>query len=399
MSIQLRRGLNSERATVTPAEGELIYTTDTKILYVGDGLTLGGNQVSTSGLSGTLNGNIDLGSYELTGVSLTITSTGTIIANNISGTFNGALGSNLTIGTHSITNGTNLTLNGSDGNISANNFILGLGSLSSLNTFVSPNNNTIGRLKIADQTEMVFNNSDDSIPFIKVNGITSGPTTSYFQSNISRGTIASQQPVQAGDVLYFQSINGWDGTNYTPSAALVFQVDPNSTVSASHAQGKIFIANFTDNNLANAKFLAFDSAGRLGVNVQNPNYTLDVSGGGSFQGRVRTFGVVNNVDPATQDGPLGYYNIDNSNPTIAVADTHHIDIPAFSGMLIVNDITTGVVATWLCGGNQTIQTGITSIAFGATLGTMAEQSNGYRWTNNGFTGPFTFTVIRTRNTA
>ena len=43
MALQLRRGTDADRLLITPAEGELIYTTDTKKLYVGDGTTLGGN--------------------------------------------------------------------------------------------------------------------------------------------------------------------------------------------------------------------------------------------------------------------------------------------------------------------------------------------------------------------
>lgn len=46
MALRLRRGLEALRTTITPAEGEIIYTTDSKRLYVGDGLTAGGNGVS-----------------------------------------------------------------------------------------------------------------------------------------------------------------------------------------------------------------------------------------------------------------------------------------------------------------------------------------------------------------
>lgn len=46
MSLKLRRGLETQRTGITPAEGEIIYTTDSKRLYVGDGLTAGGNSVS-----------------------------------------------------------------------------------------------------------------------------------------------------------------------------------------------------------------------------------------------------------------------------------------------------------------------------------------------------------------
>lgn len=46
MALRLRRGTNAQRQTLTPVEGEIIYTTDTKQLFVGDGSTIGGNSVS-----------------------------------------------------------------------------------------------------------------------------------------------------------------------------------------------------------------------------------------------------------------------------------------------------------------------------------------------------------------
>ena len=48
MALRLRRGTDSERLLITPAEGELIYATDTKLLFVGDGVTVGGNAVDTN---------------------------------------------------------------------------------------------------------------------------------------------------------------------------------------------------------------------------------------------------------------------------------------------------------------------------------------------------------------
>jgi len=49
MALRLRRGTDAERLLITPVEGELIYTTDTKKLYAGDGTTAGGNLVTGSG--------------------------------------------------------------------------------------------------------------------------------------------------------------------------------------------------------------------------------------------------------------------------------------------------------------------------------------------------------------
>jgi len=46
MALRLRRGTNTERQLITPLEGELIYTTDNKELWVGDGSTQGGLRVT-----------------------------------------------------------------------------------------------------------------------------------------------------------------------------------------------------------------------------------------------------------------------------------------------------------------------------------------------------------------
>jgi hypothetical protein len=45
MSLQIRRGTDAQRQTVVFDLGEILYTTDTKKFYVGDGSTLGGNNI------------------------------------------------------------------------------------------------------------------------------------------------------------------------------------------------------------------------------------------------------------------------------------------------------------------------------------------------------------------
>lgn len=45
MALRLRRGTSAERLLLTPLQGELIYVTDTKKLYVGDGATVGGTLI------------------------------------------------------------------------------------------------------------------------------------------------------------------------------------------------------------------------------------------------------------------------------------------------------------------------------------------------------------------
>lgn len=51
MALKFRRGTDSGRSAITPAEGEPIFTTDTKKLYVGDGTTAGGIAVGGGGVT------------------------------------------------------------------------------------------------------------------------------------------------------------------------------------------------------------------------------------------------------------------------------------------------------------------------------------------------------------
>ena len=91
MALQVRRGTNAERLGITPLAGELIYVTDTKQLYVGDGTTAGGtttiaNTIDSllSDTSPQLGGELDLNGNNITGTG-NINITGTITA---SGTVN-----------------------------------------------------------------------------------------------------------------------------------------------------------------------------------------------------------------------------------------------------------------------------------------------------------------------
>jgi hypothetical protein len=86
MALQIRRGLEADRSSITPLEGELIYTTDTKLIYVGDSTTAGGILVNGDVVDDTspqLGGNLDLNGNNITGtgninINGTITATGNI---------------------------------------------------------------------------------------------------------------------------------------------------------------------------------------------------------------------------------------------------------------------------------------------------------------------------------
>lgn len=47
MALQFRRGLEADRTTITPSQGEPIYTTDSKRMFIGDGAIAGGLPVGS----------------------------------------------------------------------------------------------------------------------------------------------------------------------------------------------------------------------------------------------------------------------------------------------------------------------------------------------------------------
>jgi hypothetical protein len=91
-ALQIRRGLAADRTTITPANGELIYTTDTKLVYVGDGTTLGGNLVGSQASGSVTSVDISGGSTGLTATGGPVTSSGTITLGGTLAVVNGGTG-------------------------------------------------------------------------------------------------------------------------------------------------------------------------------------------------------------------------------------------------------------------------------------------------------------------
>lgn len=69
MALQLRRGSDAQRVAITFAEGEIVYTTDTKKLYVGDGVTAGGISATEypDSSPSVLDKNLSLNGFDITG--------------------------------------------------------------------------------------------------------------------------------------------------------------------------------------------------------------------------------------------------------------------------------------------------------------------------------------------
>ncbi len=91
----------------------------------------------------------------------------------------------------------------------------------------------------------------------------------------------------------------------------------------------------------------------------------------------------------------GKYTIDSTVNGVgtSIANGGTVDYPAASGMLIVNNWSTGGVTIYICGGGATVNVGSVS----GTVGTFSYTAGVYRWTNNyGSTATFGFFFVRTR---
>ena len=189
MALQVRRGTNAERLGITPAEGELIFTTDTKQLYVGDGTTAGG----ITSIAGTidslladttpqLGGTLDLNNHDITGTG-NINITGTIQASgninlgdgvgsdiiNIGGVMSGDLVPNADA-THDL---------GSTTAYWKEAFISQLTVDSQI---------TAERVQadiIADDSTVVFNSATGQIAAAQVSGTFTGPVTGNLTGNVT----------------------------------------------------------------------------------------------------------------------------------------------------------------------------------------------------------------------
>ena len=206
MALKLRRGTSSGRLAFIPAQGELIYTTDTKLVYVGDGITVGGVGVGGGGSGGgittviqdpapQLGGPLDLNTHPITGTG-NINITGNII---------------------STSNGGGLTLNNASTSSTLSMSAFGVIN----NTNSSGNNITLQNTAIKVKTDLA-----DQDRGIEIFGNTnSGLTTGLISYYISRGTTASPTINGSGDNLSALTTNGHNGTTYVTSSIILTSID------------------------------------------------------------------------------------------------------------------------------------------------------------------------------
>lgn len=329
MALQIRRGTDSQRTAngFVPRPGELIYTTDTKDLFIGDGNAVGGTQVapvkSVNGVAGAVvlttdtvaEGNtnkyynatqaridagaaLTAGNAGNVGISFTYNSgTNTInatVTNNggLSAVVNDttpSLGGNLNLNSHDITGSGNISTTGGvnvSGSLATANLTLDGNTITS-SSLGGASNNALIRLgtlapTTAGQGTTVAVNQAGANPTLYVKNITSNSFggISRIQFDGLGTSFASPALPALGDYLGGMAFGALNlaGTSL-PTGLIVGQVDPNGTIDSALADGKlVFLASGRSGGNIAIKQMTFDSLGRLAVNQATATATLDVNG-------------------------------------------------------------------------------------------------------------------------
>lgn len=214
MALRLRRGNDAGRLGITPVEGELIYTTDTKLVYVGDGTTAGGNLVGTGGGGAT---NLD----GLTDVTITSPSSGQVLKFNgtawVNGTdaTGGGGGATYTVSAETVAGGANLRLSGSDASTDDVKFAEGTGI-----TITRTDANTITIQSTVIAPEVLADLADTNVATPTLNDVLKWDGISWSSSTLEINDMnnVNLSGQVSGEILKY------DGTNWVNDQAALSEL-------------------------------------------------------------------------------------------------------------------------------------------------------------------------------
>lgn len=333
MAFRLRRGTDTERQSVVFAEGELVYTTDTKELYVGDGTTLGGIRITGSVEVSpiALTRNLDMNGFDIVG-SGDIDISGVVSADS----FNGD-GSGLTnLPALDVNNGASYQINivGADSSIIVNSNtsevsgdLIGNVKGSVFNTDNEIMIDNVTRSIFGDLYGDVFGNvvgSDSSVLVNTIANTLNGPlNTSIINADNNRVTV---NPTIAGsNILSIESLDTRSILSLTKTSESNLQGVPGhygaiwfgrndvnggaTTALILGQEDALLFSSASNSTFAESTFITIRNNGCLGVGTFTPDEKLDVRGNGKFTGFVK-FGSLTSTDIAelTPSNGMVLYN-------------------------------------------------------------------------------------------
>jgi len=396
MSLQIRRGTAAQLAVITPVIGELIYTTDTQQVYVGDGTTTGGIPVAVGGsgnVTGTnlLTGGVASATGNVTGGNIRtagqVSATGNITT---AGYFVGN-GSALTSITASAVDAANLT-----GNTIANTVLYS--SLVTVGTLanVSVSGNVQGgNLRTAGQVSSTGNVTGGNI----LTGGNISATTNVIGGNlVTGGTISATGNATVGNLITAGQVSSTGNVTGNYLRATLDINAGGNVIATSHTGTSVsVVANVTGGNLTtvgqvtatgnvtgnyilgNGSQLTGLPAGYTDSNAatflaafgsNTISTTGTITSGNITSGNVLTGGVVSatgnitggNVTLNTASGNIYAHDISLGGVVSAVGNITggNITLNTASGNIEGHDLTLGGNAN-ITGGNLTVGTGSVSI--------------------------------------
>lgn len=319
MPLRLRRGTDAQRLGITPAEGELVYTTDTKSVYVGDGSTVGGVALTTlaSGMVGNLAGNVNLNTFAINGI-------GTIdIIGNISATGNGEVDGNLTVGG-------NVTATGEiNGNHSGSFFADDSSTIidGPTGTVVGPISNSISNIKITGGSngQAIVTDGNGNLSFTTITGgggsgtVNSGTASRIAYYATSGTTISDLSTVTWNSGTSTLSVSGnVNATNFSGNltgnvfTSVITSTDssPIFVTPALNIQSDLFV----ENELYVKGISIIENSLNLKKNISSVNSFVTVTG--DTDSRASEFATI--VGSTHERSGLVVYNDNNSGSALTI---------------------------------------------------------------------------------
>jgi hypothetical protein len=245
MPLQIRRGSTSERFTITPLPGELIYDTTTGQIFIGDGISTGG----------VVSNNVSLEDVRNTASSLLTTGfhSGLIFSyDNQTHQINSQFVNNIVpFQTDAINLGT-VELAFKEVNLTSNGKInFGSSSISATPEYLAVN---VGIRQ--EQEQILFPNL--MLSSFNQNSQFSG----YSLFTRSRGTAAQPLAINLGDSIHQLVFSALRGNSQKIAASIQVSSDPAGSISDSTAPGKIEFHTMASSGVETRR-LEIDSIGRI----------------------------------------------------------------------------------------------------------------------------------------
>ena len=333
-TLRIKRGTKTALQTspgYVPAEGELVYTTDSKEVFVGDGATTGGTPVSVSTqnledlgnvqalaaqndqilvYNGTqwaatdnpqidIRGNIygddstllvDAINGKIVGPVVTSSVTATNVVGNLTGDVVGSVTGNVvgnTTGTH-FGNVTGNLLGDMLGSVFSDDSSIMIDSVGKrvLASIESP---SIVADAITTTKEIIVTAASDNSGIVVTGiagGASTGPKLIVKSSNGTPAAPTASVGSTTGDGLMDLHGMGHDGTDYQLAGMIRVAVDLDATVASGVVPGRInLITANSSGNLQN--ILTFNSSGNLGIGLPRPLEKLHVNGNARATGFIQ----------------------------------------------------------------------------------------------------------------